>query len=170
MVKKARAGDKEALVYLVLQRKDQLYRIAWSYFQNEHDVCDVLQETIVKAFHDVVVLRQPEYFYTWYIRILINTCKQYIHRKSKVVSLDEAKTIAVSTNSNDDGIDLAKGMVQLSQEYREIIYMRYMEDLSVKDIAKILEIPEGTVKSRIHYGIDKLREYVGERKVIKYGM
>lgn len=84
--------------------------------------------------------------------------------------MDEAKTIAVSTNSNDDGIDLAKGMVQLSQEYREIIYMRYMEDLSVKDIAKILEIPEGTVKSRIHYGIDKLREYVGERKVIKYGM
>ena len=170
MVKKARAGNKEALVDLVMQRKDQLYRIAWSYFQNEHDVCDVLQETIVKAFHDIVALKQPEYFYTWYIRILINSCKQNINRKSKVVNLDGAKTIAVSSNGNDDSIDLAKGMAQLSQEYREIIYMRYMEDLPVKDIAKILEIPEGTVKSRIHYGIGRLREYVGERQVIKYGM
>lgn len=169
-VKKARSGDKDALVELVLLRKDQLYRIAWSYFRNEHDSYDVLQETIIKAFHDIVDLRQPEYFYTWYIRILINTCKQLLLRKSKVIDLQEIIPPDAVSGSSDDSIDLKRAMEQLPQEYKEVIYMRYMEDLTVKDIAAILDLPEGTVKSRIHYGVLKLRDLMGEKGVKKYGL
>jgi RNA polymerase sigma-70 factor (ECF subfamily) len=169
-VKEARAGDKDALVELVLLRKDQLYRIAWSYFQNEYDAYDVLQETIAKAFHDIVNLRQPEYFYTWYIRILINTCKQLLLRKAKVIDLQEVIPFDTVSSSSDDSIDLKRAMAQLPQEYKEIIFMRYMEDLPIKDIAVILDIPEGTVKSRIHYGVLKLRDLIGEKEAGNYGV
>jgi RNA polymerase sigma factor (sigma-70 family) len=132
MVKKACAGDKDALVGLVLLRKDQLYRIAWSYFRNEHDAYDALQETIVKAFHEIADLRQPEYFYTWYIRILINTCKQLLARKAKVIDLKEIIPLDTVSGSSDDRIDLKRAMARLPNDYKEIIYMRNMEDLTVR--------------------------------------
>lgn len=154
---------------LVIQRKDYLYRIAWSYLHSEHEVQDVLQETIVKAFHDVADLRNPEYFYTWYTRILINLCKQSLNHRKKVINIEEIRGKVESAAYNyEDSIDIESSMKKLSQEHREVIFMRYMEDLTVKDIAEILNLPEGTVKSRIYYGICNLRKYIGERVVNRY--
>lgn len=152
-----------------MQKKDQLYRIAWSYLQNEFDVNDALQETVVKAFRGIVDLKNPEYFYTWYIRILINVCKDILRNKSNVIRFEpiiDAED-ADSFGDMEKVMDLRTGMSKLSQEHNEVLFMRYMEDMSIKDIAKVLNLPEGTVKSRIHYGIDKLRLYMKERKVNK---
>jgi len=165
-VKLARSGDKIALVELVQLRKDYLYRIAWSYLQSEHDVYDALQETIIKAFYDIVNLKKPEYFYTWYTRVLINTCKQILQQGKKLVNIEDIReSICTRENSDESKMDIERGLLKLSGEHREVIFMHYMEDLPIKDIALILDLPEGTVKSRIYYGISKLRGFVCERKV-----
>lgn len=165
-VKRARAGDKAALLELVQNRKERLYRIAWAYLQDEYEVKDALQETIVKAFHDIADLRKPEYFYTWYTRVLINTCKSFLLHRRKVVSLEVMGEETAQREEMPDGrLDVEQGLLRLSEEHREVIVMHYLEDLPVKEVARILGIPEGTVKSRIYYGILSLRQWVGEREV-----
>lgn len=165
LVRRAQKGDKNSLVELVMRRKDQLYRIAYSYMGEEQSALDMMQETIVNAFHSIEKLRQPEHFYLWYTRILINNCKDNLRRGKRVTFLNEFKERRTEDPSwSENWLDIKQGLKRLNEEYREVIIMRYMEDLPIKEIAQILGYPEGTVKSRLHYGLKALRKYVGEKE------
>ncbi len=147
---------------LMLNREEKLYRIAFSYMQNESDSLDVVQDTLLKALIKFETLEEYSYFDTWIIRILINTCNDNLRKKREYLSYDEEIEIESIDKDIDDTIDLLKTLDSLEDGERELLYLRYFEDLRVKDIAERMEIKEGTIKSRLSRVLSKLRRELKE--------
>lgn len=80
--KKAMAGNKVAFQELVLQEKDNLYRMAYIYMKNENDALDVVHESVFKAYKSIKKLKEPSYFSTWLTRIIINTSIDFLKKKT----------------------------------------------------------------------------------------
>ncbi|WP_339265286.1 sigma-70 family RNA polymerase sigma factor [Paenibacillus sp. FSL W8-0187] len=162
----ARQGDKEAFMYLIKAVQQSLFVIARSIVKNDEDCADAMQETIAKAFSNVHTLKKPAYFKTWIIRILINECNRIIKKKKQVhpVPYDMRKT---SYKGDYEQIELFEVIDKLDEQLQTIVTLFYIEDLSVKEISKVLEVSEGTVKSRLFRARQQLSELVlgeGEAK------
>ena len=166
---KAKDGDGESFRKLLEPIKDKLYRVALIYMKNEDNALDCVQDTIIKAIQSIDNIKEPQYFNTWITRILINTCKDNL-RKNKRVEIYDAITFEntfenklVQNNSNiEESIDLYKALDNLKEEDKELIAMRYMSDMSIKDISQVTDVPMGTIKSRLSRTLKKLRVYMEE--------
>ncbi len=149
LVSIAKKGDKEAFISLIQQNKINVYRVAKAMLHNESDIEDVIQITILKAFENIKKLKKNRYFKTWLIRILINECNSILKARKKIISIDtlyENNAICEDTYLN---IDLHSAVYSMKEEFRVVTVLFYYEDLSTKEIAKLLKIPEGTVRSRL---------------------
>lgn len=158
---KAKNGDNEAFLVLINENKLNIYRVARGILSNEHDIEDAIQNTIIKAYEKINTLKKNEFFRTWLVRILINECNEIIRRNKRVVSINESNH---EERYNDcyENIDLTKAINSLSEELRVTTVLFYFEDMSIKDIASILNIPNGTVRSRLSRARERLREIIGE--------
>ncbi|NDI34447.1 sigma-70 family RNA polymerase sigma factor [Chengkuizengella sediminis] len=154
-VKLAQKGSKDAFVRLIKENEKSMYRVAKSFFKREVDCADVLQETILKAFNSINSLNEPRYFKTWLIRILINECNKMMRTKSKIVLFNEV-VVQETMKDSYDSIEIHDAIHSLEEDIRTIIVLYYFEDQPIKDIAELLEIPEGTVKSRLNRARSKL--------------
>lgn len=154
-----RQGDKEAFVYLIRAVQQSLFVIARSIVKNDEDCADAMQETITKAFSNIHTLKEPAYFKTWIIRILINECNRIIRKKKRVypVPYDMRKT---SYKGEYEQIELFEIIDELDEPLQIIVTLFYIEDLSIKEISKVLEVSEGTVKSRLFRARQQLSELV----------
>lgn len=167
LVKKAQKGNWQAFLELALAKKDILYHKALTLMGNEHDAADAVEETMVKAYNAVASLKEPQYFQTWLTRILIHTCMDMKKKAAKTIYLrPELLEGALSHPAEDlaDKLDLKEQLAKLGEEYRDVLVLRYYGDLKVEEIALHLGIPTGTVKSRIYYGLKKLRKGMGGLK------
>lgn len=117
----------------------------------KEDAEDILQETYVQAFNSLSSLKNEESFRPWLISIARNKVNDYYRRKAEVteVPFDDAVIQYVTVN-RPVNTSVSDTMKKLSDEERELLHLYYWEDMSVKDIARELDIPEGTVKSRLH--------------------
>ncbi|OXM13364.1 RNA polymerase sigma factor [Paenibacillus herberti] len=88
-VKKAKKGDKEALLHLILLEKESYYKLAFSYMGNANDAMDAMEDMIVRVYEKIDQLRDPEVFYSWSKTILANGCKSMLHKRNKLVLVDE---------------------------------------------------------------------------------
>ena len=158
---KAKNGDNEAFLVLINENKLNIYRVARGILSNEHDIEDAIQNTVIKAYEKINTLKKNEFFRTWLVRILINECNEIIRRNKRVVSINESNH---EERYNDcyENIDLTKAINSLSEELRVTTVLFYFEDMSIKDIASILNIPNGTVRSRLSRARKILREVIGE--------
>lgn len=160
LFKKAASGDKECFIKLLEPIKDSLYKVAFMYLKNEDDALDCIQESIIKAIKSLNSLKEPQYFNTWITRITINTCKDYIKKSNKVVSVDikDYENKLITENEDfDDMEDMHKALEKLSDKERELIVMRYLKDMSLKDISTTIDVPLGTVKSRLNRSLKRLK-------------
>jgi len=155
----AKQGDKDAFVCLIRAVERNLFIVARSIVKNEADCADVMQETITKAFSNIHTLKEPSYFKTWIIRILINECNRMIRKKKRVhpVPYDMRKT---SYTGEYEQIELFEVIDELDEQLQTIVTLFYVEDLSVKEISKVLEVSEGTVKSRLYRARQQLSALV----------
>ena len=164
LIKKARKGDKEAFIKLIDGYMTQMYKVAKTRLKNEEDIGDAIQETILSAFTGIKELRNTKYFNTWIVKILINKCNDII-AKNKIVyieSYDEIKNQELKLSISDDidsKIDCDNMLEILSQEYRTVVVMYYVNRLTTKEIGKILNEKEGTIKSRLSRAKQKLKMY-----------
>ncbi|MBS6184614.1 MAG: sigma-70 family RNA polymerase sigma factor [Clostridium celatum] len=158
---KAKNGDNEAFLELINENKLNIYRVARGILSNEHDIEDAIQNTVIKAYEKINTLKKNEFFRTWLVRILINECNEIIRRNKRVVSINESNH---EERYNDcyENIDLTKAINSLSEELRITTVLFYFEDMSIKDIASVLNIPNGTVRSRLSRARKILREIIGE--------
>ena len=147
----ARKGDKEAFSKLIQEIKIKLYKTGMAILKNDDDVCDALQETLINAYTKITTLKNPEYFNTWIIRIMINNCYEIIRKNRRVSKITEKIEQSIDNyyeiyceQSNLENI-----LKQLDEDLRLVTVLYYYDDLKVKEISKILNIPEGTVKSRL---------------------
>lgn len=164
-VKKAIRGDDEAFEYIINNCKERLYRTAFAYVKNEEQALDVVQETVYKAYVSIEKLKNPEYFNTWITRILINNALTVIKKNSKVVYLDNNElinNIIANEANSDEKIYIWQALEQLELKHREVIVLKYFDDLTVTEIARVLDCPVGTVKTYLNKGLKKLREFVGK--------
>jgi len=170
MVSKAKSGDKEALVKLIMLRQKEYYKLAYIYMKNKEDSLDALEDMIVILYENIRKLKKEEAFYSWSKTILVNCCKKLLKEKRKVVLIDklDERLYEPVVNKQEDQIVLEDKLSKLSPKHQEVIRMRYYLDLDYESISNLLKIPIGTVKSRISIGINKLRESLGGDKYEGY--
>ena len=171
LVKRAKKGDKEALLQLILLHQDDYYRLAWSYMKNKNDALDVMEDMIVKLYENIHTLKKLDSFSSWSKKILINCCYTMYNKRKKTVLLEREYLEKVadtkqeaSYEEKDSQIDIDRLLASLSSPQADAIRLKYIHDLDLETIAEIEDVSVGTVKSRIFYGLKKLNHmYRGER-------
>lgn len=167
LVEKAKKGNDEAFEQLISSVRSKLYRTAYSYVRNEQDALDIYQETIYKAYISLKKIKKPESFQSWITRILVSKCIDFIRKESRHFSTDNEEIFAelISKESVDyiaHSMDLSEAFKFLDPKYKTIILLRYYHDFSIKEIAAIMNYPEGTVKSHLHRVQKELRPILKE--------
>lgn len=164
-------GDKLALQQLLKQEKEKIYRMAYVYVKNEEDAIEVFQQTVLQAMESINQLREPIYFSTWLTRICINNAIAMLKKQKKIVVMDVIVEQLVDGRSEDlaQKLDIADALSKLPEKYKTTLLLRFYQDFSVKQIANVLDCPEGTVKTNIHRGLSLLKQsikgvYADDRK------
>jgi len=143
--------------------KGDLYKIAFAYFKNEQNSLDAVSETIYKAYKNINKLKNREFFNTWIIKILINSCKTVL-KNNKVIYIEEYNT----TKSNNLDIletdfklsikiDLYNAIDKLNDKFKSVIILKYLEDMTISQISEVLNMPEGTVKVYLRRALEVLK-------------
>lgn len=153
----AKKGDKDAFITLIQSNTNSMYRIAKSILHNTADAEDAIQNTITIAFEKIHNLKKNEFFRTWLIRILINQCNNISKKNRKTISLEKIKDTS-SIPLDCKNIDLYNAVNNLDPNLRLVITLYYFEDITTKDISKIIHIPESTVRTRLFRARKKLSE------------
>lgn len=171
LIKKAKKGDKEALTEIIIKKKNSLYKIAKSLLKEESDIEDVVQETIITAYIKIYKLRNEELFDIWIKRILINECRKFYKRKYKkeIPVETEKMEYLISTKDKlveqEDKMDFKLFIKKLNRDEKMILLLYYQEGYTTKEISEILEIKEGTIKSKISRAKIKLKKILDEKEV-----
>ncbi|KGK91835.1 ECF subfamily RNA polymerase sigma-24 factor [Desulfosporosinus sp. HMP52] len=163
MIERAKKGDKEVLIQLIMRQKQDYYRLAYIYMKNPDEALDAMEDMILKVYENIKRLKDNAAFYSWSKTILVNCCKNNLRRKNRVIlsgSIPEGAYADVF-QMKDEQLDIEQHLGKINYKFREILKLRYYLDLEYEAIAAILKIPLGTVKSRIHTGLIKLKESMG---------
>ena len=149
-VKKAKEGDADLIGEIILENIQTLYRVAFSILKSEDEIYDAISNTTVIVFEKIHTLKKEEFFKTWITRILINECYKIYNHNKKIIYLKDCDTQEKLAYDDKYGDFEIRNIVKnLHSDLKEIVMLYYFEDLSIKDISKIIKIPEGTVKSRL---------------------
>jgi RNA polymerase sigma factor (sigma-70 family) len=151
-------GDEQAILQLLEQDEEILYRTAFAYVQNEQDALDAMQELTYKTFKKIHTVKEPAYVRTWLMRVLINCCLDICKKRQKKIVEPESFVTHDTLN-----LEIQQILSTLSLSEQQLIYMKYFQEMKNKEIAQIHQIPEGTVKSKLHTILRKLRKQAGER-------
>ncbi|WP_239616526.1 RNA polymerase sigma factor [Cohnella mopanensis] len=159
VVIRAIQGDREAFTTLMRQLESPMYAIAKQMLQRDEDCADAMQETILSAYKSIHSLREPAFFRTWVIRILINKCNRMLKQRDHLVSLTN---IPDKHSAADDygGMELREAIDNLELPMRLVVILHYVQDLPIKEVARMLDISVGTVKSRLYRAREKLLRWL----------
>lgn len=163
-------SSPESFERLVNTVRVKLYKTGMAILKNDDDVCDAIQETLLSAYKNFSSLREKQYFSTWITRILINKCYDIIKKNKKVAYLNEQMEVEANESYYDrykEDSTVERVLSQISPELKLVTVLYYYDEFSVKEISEMLNIPEGTVKSRLARARDKMYEIIkmeeGER-------
>ncbi len=166
LVKQVLTGDEEAFNILVRKYRFKLQQSVLRYVHDPEDASDVIQETFIRAYRALDHFRGDSVFYTWIYRIAVNTAKNYIKSKdrrppnididiedavhtSNYIHLEENQTPEEVVISNEMQNALIEVLNQLPENLKASILLREMGGLSYEEIAEMLDVPIGTIRSRI---------------------
>ena len=152
------------LLGLFLSIQKDLYCIAKMKINNENDIEDIIQETMLSAYTNLKKLKNNSFFKTWIIRILLNNCNKF-YKKKNLKSLDDKQEINIISTKEIDlsTIEFENFISFLTEEERTILTLYYSLSYTTKEIAQILKKREGTICSKISRAKTKIKEkYKGE--------
>lgn len=165
-VELAKNNNKEAFSELIEEVKTKLYKTGISILKNDADTCDALQETLLSAYQNLKSLKNNEYFTTWIIRIMINKCYDIIRKNKRIVSINEKiqveEEVFYDRYANES--DLEWALSNIDEDLKLVTVLYYYDDFSVNEISDVLNIPEGTVKSRLSRAREKLYSILKEKE------
>lgn len=168
-------GDQNAFSDIVNLYQHKLYQVCYRMLGNKQEAEDIAQEAFVRAYINLHTYDQKRKFSTWLYRIATNLCIDRIRKKKPDYYLDAEVTgtegldmyshIASTDQLPDESVEqmelqdrIQYEISRLPDKYRSVIVLKYIEELSLQEISEILEIPLGTVKTRIHRGREALRK------------
>lgn len=172
LVKQAGAGDEDAFEQLVNAHQARIYNLALRMTGDREAAFDMTQETFLKAWHAIGMFQQDSKFSTWLCRIAGNTCIDYLRRKRRqptvsLADLEEGKELELPDSSLDPAVlterahdreAVLQALAALPVEYRRVLSLRAIEDMSYEEIGQALDMNPGTVKSRIFRAREKMRQ------------
>ena len=163
----AQSGDRGALEELLREAYGPLRRYV-IYLAGAELADDILQETSLQIFRKLRHLREPSVFRAWTFRIASRIAFAQMKSAQRWSPLDDAPVERLTTFDAGMGEPADEGFLELiervSPASRAVLLLRYQQDLSLEEAAAILEIPVGTAKSRLHYGVTMLRKYLTEER------
>lgn len=151
------ARTEAETVAVIKQYSDTLYKIALSYTRCQATAEDIIQETFIKYMQSQVIFENAEHTKAWLIRVAINECKKF-HRlfwNSKRTTLEDIYSFELTEHH-----EIFYAVMNLPQKYRIVIHLFYYEELSVKEISRILNQKENTVLSWLHRARKILKDYM----------
>ncbi len=166
LVNRAKNGDPDAFVELMELHKAAMYRTAVSILHNDADAADAMQDAILKCWQSIGTLQSSQYFKTWLTRILINCCKEIIRKNGNIVYLDSYDGVPTGTDTSLSDRHVQECIDGLSENYRLIFTLHYMQGLTVKEIARLLSMNENTVKTRLARGRKEFRKQYRDEEAL----
>lgn len=174
-IKQVRKGDQNAFGEIVELYKDKVFQLCFRMLGNSHEAEDISQEAFIRAYINIERYNIDRKFSTWLYRIAANLCIDRIRKKKPDYYLDaevagtEGLTlysqIPASQLAPDEEVSkielqeiIQNEILKLPEKYRAVIVLKYIEELPLLEISKILDLPIGTVKTRIHRGREALRK------------
>ena len=153
--------DAQTFQREAMKLEQLLYHISYSLLHSDADCADAVQEALLRAWQHRDELRSMSLFKAWLCRILVNACHDILRKRGKLtlVPLDEA---VIVTAQQRDTLALRQALEQLPPEQNICIVMHYLEGWSIAEIAKLLAIPEGTVKTRLRAGRERLSRLLSD--------
>ena len=182
LVRAVLAGDATAYRGLVERYQGRIYSICYGMVRNNEDARDLAQEALVKAYQNLHRFELKSSFYTWLCRIAMNVSIDHLRRQKVrraelfedgVATKDAGGVLSMGHQREDPGKNLERKRLQerivaalddLPEEQRQIIVLREIDGLSYKEIAEVMDTPEGTVMSRLFYARKKLQAALKDEK------
>ncbi len=127
--------------------------------KNYNDAEDCFQNTFIKLYANSPEFSDETHLKAWLIRVAINECGDYLRKNRRHLPLDEAKLL--EEGFDEDRYDISWALFKTPQKYREVLYLYYIEQYKVSEIAEILQIKESAVKARLKRGREKLKIIYG---------
>lgn len=170
LVQRAQAGDPDAFAMLVAQHQRFVYNLALRAVNDAHEAEDIAQEAFVRAWRALPNFRRQSQFRTWLYRIVTNLCYNRLPRLRRELSTlgekaldvpdDPARDPSMRFEASELRAFLHQQIDALPESYRMLIVLRYQQDLSYEEIADVLSLPLGTVKTGLFRARARLREAV----------
>jgi RNA polymerase sigma-70 factor (ECF subfamily) len=175
LIAAARGGNADAFSRLVVANQDRIYSSVLRQMRDEHKAADITQEAFIQAWRALDSYEDRARFSTWLYRIAMNLMtSHYRHEHAQKrggdnarASLDvegmpepgaEQRTPDDLATAADVGAEVRAAIEELDDEYKQVILMRDLQDMSYEEISELLAIPPGTVRSRLHRGRERLRD------------
>lgn len=151
---------------------DRAFRLAGLILGNEHDAEDATQDALLRAWRSAASLRDPAGFQAWFDRILVNVCRDRLRRRGKVrvLTLDEIGITPIARDPFRSVLDrdqVLRALGKLDDDLRIVMLLHYWSDLTLEAVAERVGWPVGTVKSRLHRGLEQMRDEIGIAQVVE---
>jgi RNA polymerase sigma-70 factor, ECF subfamily len=169
LVRRYLAGDSAAFTALVHRHERRVYNLAYRMLGREEDARDAAQDAFLNALRRLSTFRGQAAFTTWMHRVTMNTCYDILRRRKREPLIDDPERELPERVSTDPAaavataVDVQRALVQVPREFRAVLVLHDIQDLGYEDVAEILGVPVGTVKSRLHRGRIALARLLGER-------
>jgi RNA polymerase sigma-70 factor (ECF subfamily) len=170
LILQAQRGNNDAFSELVSLYGKRIYYAAYSFLHNVDDAADIVQEVFLRAYRNISSFDTARSFYPWLYRIARNLCINTAKRASRRDTSLPAEELIASGGpdpatellKNEEIEELRSALTRLSDKHREILDLKTFQDCSYAEIAEILDIPIGTVMSRLYAARSKLKELLME--------
>lgn len=149
---------EEQFLELLDARKDSFYRVAYSYTNHREDALDVVSESVCKAYTNLHKLKDPAAFYSWFYRILSNTARTFVKKRRHFSSIEEFEEIPAPAERTTEILAVREELRQMEQKYREVLILKFNQDLTFREIAELTGKNENTIKTIYYQGLQQLRE------------
>lgn len=169
LVRRYVGGDRSAFGVLVERHERRVYNLALRMTGREEDARDATQEAFLTALRKLSSFRGEAAFTTWMHRVTVNACYDLLRKRQRAPLLDRLPDHQMEPPPAPDhaeatigAIDVQRALMEVAEDFRAILILHDVQDLAYEDIARALEIPIGTVKSRLHRGRVALARAMGE--------
>ena len=156
LVRRAKRHDPDAFTELMESQKYVFYKTARAILSNDEDATDAIQETILTCWEKLEGLKEDRFFRTWVTRILINKCYDILRTNQKVIYMEDYPEIP--TWEEENPAEWKEMLSVLEEDYRLVVTLYYAQGFKTKEIARILGMPDSTVRTKLARAREQLKK------------
>jgi RNA polymerase sigma-70 factor (ECF subfamily) len=184
LVRKTKGGDRKAYEELVLRHQRRAFNVAYRILGDYDEALDITQDAFIQAYRSIAGFREESRFSYWLLTIAVNLCRNRLRQwkrraRNRTTSIDEpircedsevrmeipdpAPSALDNVTARQRSVLIREEMMTLEEEFRTVLVLRELQEMSYEEIGTVLGIAAGTVKSRLHRGRGELRDRVRKR-------